>query len=579
MKNPNLFRFSLQGQNDRISERLGNASRRAVASRPACRIHFKNRDTTREVALKPFDERLFQLKLQPMNQQMHAEAGKCWARARAEVKRLGNHARLLPAFVECQLEVLRKYLEEIYRLRREVWLLDGNAVTPEFIRNILVPHAFTVIAARKGAIQGELNRHATRTGEHQRGGHILAHQMNRLQSEVANRCEVDAIELAKQSARKIPATSPNSLALGAQSQSEVGRTVENSNFPSANAEIWGDFCEKYQTLAREEQGRTVAITKGEILGRMDQLLRATCDYTKHPEGWERGKPEQGLICLLDTPPHGVWNYASDGLSENFRERVRLCVVKSGIALGCPKGTDPEDFWLHYLYRDLLANNSDLLFAASEVGGMILSVCVASATFCSRLENKSLRQTEPDTRKVETFQSMDQPMERVIAVANVLMPDAGLLELGLLDFSLHRLEKVPDERLLELLKQAEDQHSWLRQAVRQGQIDPDLERIAVMCKQLTKELARRGKLPSPAQNVRETDSSKSKSTPVGRNINMLRKECGWSFDDLVDETGIDKKSILAHVNEGRKPRPRTLKEYAQAFSKALQKEVTVADLEK
>jgi hypothetical protein len=140
--------------------------------------------------LKPFDERLFQLKLQPINQRMHAEAGKCWPRARAEVKRLGNHARLLPAFVEYELEVLRKYLEEVDRLRREVWLLDGNAVTPEFIRTILAFHAFTIIAARKGAIQHELNRHATRTGEHQRGGHILAHQMNRLQGEVANRYEV-----------------------------------------------------------------------------------------------------------------------------------------------------------------------------------------------------------------------------------------------------------------------------------------------------------------------------------------------------------------------------------------------------
>jgi hypothetical protein len=209
-KYPNLFRLNLQGQNDRIRERLGNASRRAGASRPACRIHFKNRDTTREVVLMPFDERLFQLKLQPINQQMHADAGKCWALARAEVKRLGNHARLLPAFVECQLEVLRKYLEEVYRLRREVWLLDGNAVTPEFIRNIVVPHVFTVVVARKGAIQHELDLHAVRTGEHQRGSHILVHQMNRLQAEVANRFEIEAIELFKKEsqARKVTKAPP-----------------------------------------------------------------------------------------------------------------------------------------------------------------------------------------------------------------------------------------------------------------------------------------------------------------------------------------------------------------------------------
>lgn len=338
--------------------------------------------------MNAFDERLFQLKMQPINQRMHGDTGKCWGRARAEVQRLGNHARLLSAFVEYQLEVLRRYLEEVYRVRREVWLLDGNTVTPEFIRKIVVPYVFTIIAARKGAIQHELELHAKRTGEHQRGGHILVSLINRLQGEVANRYEIEAIELAKKAVRKIPATSANATVLAVQSQSEPRNKPEGVEWPSVNAETWRDFREKFQALAGEEQGRTTAITDGRALQRMDQVLRAYCNYKKHPEGWERGKPEQGLICLLDTPPYGVWNYG-DGVSENFRERVRLCVARSGVALGCPRATDPEDFWLHQLYLDMVKSNGDLLFAASEEGGMILSVCVASATFCSRLEKNSL----------------------------------------------------------------------------------------------------------------------------------------------------------------------------------------------
>src|SRR5215472_12681338 len=43
----------------RITVRLGYASRRAGASRPACRAHFENRDATREVAMggksRPYD--------------------------------------------------------------------------------------------------------------------------------------------------------------------------------------------------------------------------------------------------------------------------------------------------------------------------------------------------------------------------------------------------------------------------------------------------------------------------------------------------------------------------------------------
>ena len=69
------------------------------------------------------------------------------------------------------------------------------------------------------------------------------------------------------------------------------------------------------------------------------------------------------------------------------------------------------------------------------------------------------------------------------------------------------------------------------------------------------------------------------TRLGRNINNFRKECGWSFDELAEKTGIDKKLILSHVNKRAQPRPRTLKEYAQAFAKALARAVSVADLEK
>lgn len=69
------------------------------------------------------------------------------------------------------------------------------------------------------------------------------------------------------------------------------------------------------------------------------------------------------------------------------------------------------------------------------------------------------------------------------------------------------------------------------------------------------------------------------TRIGRNINILRKECGWSFDELAKKTLIDKKSILSHVNKGARPIPRILKEYAQAFSKELGRRITAPDLEK
>jgi hypothetical protein len=161
-------------------------------------------------------------------------------------------------------------------------------------------------------------------------------------------------------------------------------------------ELWRSLQNRFMELTREEQGRADVITKGETLRRMDNVLRASCSYEKHPEVWvNRENPVQRHFCLLDTPPHGVWDY-DDGVSENFLERVRLCVAEAGRALpDYPKGADPEDFWLHRLYLDLLKNNSDSLFCASKEGGMIVSVCVASATFCARLERQALEQSEPD----------------------------------------------------------------------------------------------------------------------------------------------------------------------------------------
>ena len=67
------------------------------------------------------------------------------------------------------------------------------------------------------------------------------------------------------------------------------------------------------------------------------------------------------------------------------------------------------------------------------------------------------------------------------------------------------------------------------------------------------------------------------TVLGRNIDRLRNECGWSFDELAKAIELDKKALLAHVNKGATPRPSTLKTYADAFSEKLGRTVTVAEI--
>lgn len=489
----------------------------------------------------PFDEELFSLKMREPTRRMQEETQKALSRVRGETHQKGNSAYFAPAFVKAAVEILKGYLEEVDKTCRDVWISDGNAVTPEFIRDVLVPHISQCVASRKGALKHQLERTDRMPSSIARGDRIVIHGLNEVQQEVANRYRIEEIELRKRCAQtKIPkprtlpppvipvhtgcstvqveagspggmpviqlaensvlwterrehnlrswlvehgiAPTPEALASfareggqlahGAESNS-ASRVIGNAREGQERPNSWRSFHNRFMEFAREEQGRADVVTKGRVLQAM-KVLRIHGDYHMHPEVWlNRENPEQRNFCLLNTPPHGVWGLYDGILSENFLERVRVCVSEAGRFLpDYPKGADSEDFWLHRLYFDLMKNKSDLLFCASAQGGMILSICIASATFCSRLQRR---------------------------------------------------------------------------------FAPELE-------------------------SRDAANAESRSL-IGRNIDNLRIECGWSFDKLAEKTGIDKKLILAHVNKGTKPVPRIRKEYAQAFSEELKRKITAVDLEK
>jgi len=65
--------------------------------------------------------------------------------------------------------------------------------------------------------------------------------------------------------------------------------------------------------------------------------------------------------------------------------------------------------------------------------------------------------------------------------------------------------------------------------------------------------------------------------TGQRIKTLRNECGWSQEDCANETTLDKKQVQRHESDTNKPTPKTLKRYADAFSKKLGRLVSVAEL--
>jgi len=136
---------------------------------------------------------------------------------------------------------------------------------------------------------------------------------------------------------------------------------------SSQSDLWKEFGNEFARLAREEEG---------IARKKDQLLGALSDC-------KSASPFHGPL-----PECGLWNI-SGGVSENFQARFRALASRAGVALGSPKGTAPEDSWLHHLYLDLRENDSKHLIVASRDGGVISRVCKASGTFCARLERKAL----------------------------------------------------------------------------------------------------------------------------------------------------------------------------------------------
>lgn len=68
------------------------------------------------------------------------------------------------------------------------------------------------------------------------------------------------------------------------------------------------------------------------------------------------------------------------------------------------------------------------------------------------------------------------------------------------------------------------------------------------------------------------------TASARNIDRLRLECGWSYNDLEKATGISKRLIVNHIKHGTRIYPKNLKLYADQFTKQLRRTVTVADLQ-
>jgi len=432
--------------------------------------------------------------------------------------------------IDSDLTVVREFLPQVDKACRETWLSDGNAITSQFIRIVLVPRVCNFIAVREGTIRSELE--SRRVDMHGTiltpACHHLVRRFAQLKSEVVNDYEIEAIKLEKREAREARPITNVPLPEN-QTYPPRNSAIEHEGAdrpPNPGADLWRNLHGKFQALADEERRGGAA--------QKDRWLRAYCDYKKHREIWgEKGKPGQGVFCLLKAPETGLW-ILGDGVSENFQARVRTLAARAGVTLGCPKDTDAEDFWFHWLYRDLLENNSDQLIAASKEGGVIGRVCVASATFCARLERKALHNPASANQREDLHDAILKKKARVAEIERTL--NRGPL-------TEYRGQPLHGSRNWRLRLEEERQHLLIAAS----ELEREQER-----------LEQGGRTPALALHVNKPRQGRESF------LKPILHEKGWSVHDWARESKGDFHTANNYLKGKTKPYPATLKKFADAL---------------
>jgi hypothetical protein len=224
--------------------------------------------------------------------------------------------------------------------------------------------------------------------------------------------------------------------------------------------------------------------------------------------------------------------------------------------------------------------------------MILHVCDASATFCSRLEKKALEglASAPGLEmkqggmafshsniRTKTLQKGLKEIETRLAFLKQQFPHwvTHLRPLlTILPEPFGYLKPQPPAHCIEIWRLEDERERIILELSKRRKPQKGTGRLSGGTHRAVRSL------DGPMPKAGEEPKAQGKPYPTrrGQNIDRLRKECGWSFDVLAEKTGMDKKLILSHVNRPTKPHPRNMRLYADAFAKELGRPIAVTDIE-
>lgn len=98
---------------------------------------------------------------------------------------------------------------------------------------------------------------------------------------------------------------------------------------------------------------------------------------------------------------GDWDVRTDRSPKNaaVQSDFEALASKCGTLLGCPQGSQPLTFWLHQVFHEMIETKAHeflLIGPPPQNGGFLQHVWEASATYCARLEKRSLEASLPAT---------------------------------------------------------------------------------------------------------------------------------------------------------------------------------------
>lgn len=149
-----------------------------------------------------FDRQLFALKLQELSHEMQRKSLECDRGAFAKDYNSALGGSPLLRLVNGQVALLREWLDGMARIAREVAEIQGEELSLDFVRGELLQRGLQLIAARKGTVGANLERHSRYPHDASAARGHLARELNKLAGELRTRSSIEARTLEHKELRK-----------------------------------------------------------------------------------------------------------------------------------------------------------------------------------------------------------------------------------------------------------------------------------------------------------------------------------------------------------------------------------------